>query len=127
MGRVSGYWFTKEGKRHILVRKSAIYFEYRNNLSIFAKRKGGLGYLINKKGYMRYRIKIHTTKRGVREYLPQVRKWFMWFALDHNGEIDYSWELWLKDIREALERIEEHYEENEGKAMDSIGIEYVNR
>lgn len=73
---------------------------------------------------MRYRIKIITFKNGRKEYVPQVRRRFIWMGLDYDGFVSII-DLPCDTREDALKRIDKNFEGN--TKVQKIEFEYIQK
>ena len=73
---------------------------------------------------MKYRIKIITYKSGKKEFIPQVKKGFLWLGLYIDGETTIM-EVSKSTREDALKAIDAHYSGN--FKIRTIEIEYINK
>lgn len=75
---------------------------------------------------MKYRIKITIYKNGRKEYVAQVKKsLFGWSTIAFDGEDSFNYEGKCDSRKEALRRIDLHFEGN--TKDNSIDFEYINK
>lgn len=75
---------------------------------------------------MKYRIKIITYKNDRKEYVAQVKKLlFGWSTIASDGKDSFNYEGKCDSRREALRRIDLHFEGN--CSEHSIEFEYITK
>jgi len=73
---------------------------------------------------MRYRIKITTHINGSQLFNPQVKRWFGWITIDHDGK-ESMFDTELRDRQTAINRIDLHH--NGNRKITTIEFEYINK